>query len=344
MNRLGVDKARELVAMLAHGWDMVVPAILRDHAKDSRNFAFRLVRSKVEHGIATLTVDRPDAMNALNETVVAQLTRAFRAAEQDPDVRGIVIAGTGKAFIAGADIRFFVDNIERGDMERIVSFTRAGHDLLAMIDGCPKPVVARMHGLALGGGLELALACDRIVATPKAALAFPETGIGIYPGLGGTQRAPRRVGPGLAKWLIYTGQMLTAEEAKAIGLVDAVVPFEELDAAVVEAMRAGKADRPPLSGKHAALEAFFAAHPVEELLAGAPSAEEEPVAKASARVKQKAPIALRLAERLIDLSESTPLEDGLAEELRHLVEIFSTEDAKLGLSTVGKRAPSFAGR
>jgi len=344
MNRMGVEKARELVRMLAGGWGMVVPAILRDHANENRSFAFRLVRSKVESGIATLTVDRPDAMNALNETVVTQLTRQFRAAEEDPDVRGIVIAGTGKAFIAGADIRFFVDNIERGDMERIVSFTRAGHDLLHMIDACEKPVVARMHGLALGGGLELALACDRIVATPKAALAFPETGIGIYPGLGGTQRAPRRVGPGLAKWLIYTGQMLSAEEAKAIGLVDAVVPFEELDTAVVEAMRAGKADRPPLSGKHAALEAFFARHPVDELLEGAPPGEEEPIAKASARVKQKAPIALRLAERLIDLSESTPLEDGLAEELRHLVEIFSTEDAKLGLSTVGKRAPSFAGR
>jgi enoyl-CoA hydratase/3-hydroxyacyl-CoA dehydrogenase len=343
MNRIGVERARNLVAVLSQSWGMVVPAILRDHAKENRNFAFRLVRSKVENGVATLTVDRPDAMNALNETVVSQLTPALRAAIDDPEVRGIVIAGTGKAFIAGADIRFFVDNIERGDMERIVSFTRAGHDLLRMIDQCPKPVVARMHGLALGGGLELALACDRIVATPKAALAFPETGIGIYPGLGGTQRAPRRVGPGLAKWLIYTGQMLSAEEARAIGLVDAVVPFEELDDAVVEAMRAGKAERPALSAKHAALEAFFAGHPVDELLAGA-SAEEEPVAKASARVKQKAPIALRLAERLIDLSASTPLEDGLAEELRHLVEIFSTEDAKLGLSTIGKRAPVFAGR
>jgi enoyl-CoA hydratase/3-hydroxyacyl-CoA dehydrogenase len=343
MNRMGVSRAASLVATLARRWGMVVPAILSDHAKEDRKFAFRLVRTRVEQGIATLTVDRPDAMNALNETVVSQLADAFRAAAADPDVRGIVIAGTGKAFIAGADIRFFVDNIERGDLDRIVTFTRAGHDLLRMIDRCEKPVVARMHGLALGGGLELALACDRIVATPKAALAFPETGIGIYPGLGGTQRAPRRVGAGLAKWLIYTGQMLPAEEAGAIGLVDAVVPFEELDAAVVDAMRAGKAERPPLSPKHAALEAFFASHPVSELLTGVPS-EEEPVAKASARVKQKAPIALRLAERLIDLSAAAPLDEGLAEELSHLVEVFSSEDARAGLSSVGKRAPAFAGR
>jgi hypothetical protein len=152
MNRMGVQRAASLVQSLARSFGMVVPAILADHAKEGRNFAFRLVRTRVEHGIATLTVDRPDALNALNETVVSQLTEAFRSAAADPDVRGIVIAGTGKAFIAGADIRFFVDNPERGDMDRIVSFTRAGHELLGMIDRCEKPVVARIHGLALGGG------------------------------------------------------------------------------------------------------------------------------------------------------------------------------------------------
>ena len=347
MNRMGVRKAAALVETLATSWGMVVPAILADHAKDGRNFAFRLVRTQVHSGIATLTLDRPDAMNALNETVVSQLTAAFQAAAADPEVRGIVLAGTGKAFIAGADIRFFVDNIERGDLDRIGAFTRAGHDLLGMIDRCEKPVVARMHGLALGGGLELALACDRIVATPKAAMAFPETGIGIYPGLGGTQRTPRRIGSGLAKWLIYTGQMLSAEEALAIGLVDAVVPFEDLDAAVVEAMRSASASASPeqLLPKHAALAAFFERHSVSDLLTGHVDAvEDHPIAKAAERVKQKAPIALKRAEHLIEMSESASLEEGLAEELQHLVEVFGSEDARVGLASVGKRAPTFAGR
>jgi enoyl-CoA hydratase/3-hydroxyacyl-CoA dehydrogenase len=347
MNRVGVARAAALVETLATRWGMVVPAILGAHAREGRNFAFRLVRSETRDGIATLTIDRPDAMNALNETVVAQLTSAFRRASADPEVRGIVIAGTGKAFIAGADIRFFVDNIEKRDFERIVAFTRAGHELLDAIDRCEKPVIARLHGLALGGGLELALACDRIVATPKASLAFPETGIGIYPGLGGTQRTPRRTGPGLAKWLVYTGQTIPADEAKAIGLVDAVVPFEELDAAVVEAMRStpGPALRPPPSARHAALAAFFERHRVEDIRAGrADAGGDETVAKAARRVSQKAPVALRLAEELLDLAGRGTLEEGLAAELSHLVEIFSTRDAQEGLSSLGKRAPEFAGR
>ena len=135
-------------------------------------------------------------MNALNEAVVAQLQEAFHAAAGRSAVKGIVIAGSGKAFVAGADIRFFVRNIEAGTIDAIARVHEAGQALLREIETCPKPVIARLHGLALGGGVELALACHAIVATPKASLAFPETGIGIYPGLGGTQRTPRRVGTG----------------------------------------------------------------------------------------------------------------------------------------------------
>ena len=157
-------------------------------------------------------------MNALNETVVAQLGEAFRRAAADPATSGIVIAGAGRSFVAGADIRFFIQNIESGDLDRIVRFTEQCQALLLEIQNCPKPVVARVHGLALGGGVELALACDYIVAAPGASLGFPETGIGIYPGLGGTQRTTRRIGPGLAKWLVLTGSIIPAEEAAAIGL------------------------------------------------------------------------------------------------------------------------------
>src|SRR5205807_9943474 len=113
-------------------------------------------------------------------------------------------------------------NIESGDVARVEKLTGDLQALLLTIENCPKPVVARVHGLALGGGVELALACDYIVATPTATLGFPETGIGIFPGLGGTQRTARRIGPGLTKWLVFTGQIITAAEALAIGLIDAV--------------------------------------------------------------------------------------------------------------------------
>jgi len=203
----------------------------------------------------------PDALNALNETVVEQLRSAFDEAEGRRDVRGIVIAGSGKAFLAGADVRFFVKNIEAGSLDRILEFSTAARDLLYRFQTSVKPVIARVHGLTLGGGLELALACHRIIATPRATFAFPETGIGIYPGLGGTQRTTRRVGTALAKWLVLTGQTLAATEAEAIGLIDQVVPHEQLDREVAAAIDAGIVGAPaarsvPTAYQHVA--EFFA--------------------------------------------------------------------------------------
>jgi enoyl-CoA hydratase/3-hydroxyacyl-CoA dehydrogenase len=346
INRFGIMAAGDLVGQFGGSWGVAVPGLLSLQWRSRQPFAFQLVRSEIDDGIATLTVNRPDAMNALNETVVGQLHAAFQAAAADPAVRGIVIAGAGKAFIAGADIRFFVRNLESGDLKRIVDFTRAGHALLHDIDTCAKPVVARLHGLALGGGLELACACDILIATPRASFAFPETGIGIYPGLGGTQRPTRRIGVGLTRWLVMSGHTLSAEEAAAIGFVDAVVPHEELDAACRAAIGRGKthAARAALSSKHRALESFFAGNDAETLRLGkADTGGDEALGKAMKRVSFKAPIALRLAGKLIESGAALPLEEGLALELAHLEEIFSTKDAYEGLSTLGKKSPVFQG-
>jgi enoyl-CoA hydratase/3-hydroxyacyl-CoA dehydrogenase len=347
INRFGIKAAGDLVGQFGGGWDIPVPGDLSLQWRANTPFAFSLVKSEIKDGIATLTVNRPDAMNALNEAVVAQLHDAFKTAAANAKVKGIVIAGSGKAFIAGADIRFFVRNIESGDLQRIVDFTKAGHALLHDIDNCAKPVVARLHGLALGGGLELAQACDVLIATPRASFAFPETGIGIYPGLGGTQRPTRRIGVGLTRWLVFTGQTLGADEALAVGFIDKIVPHEELDAACRAAIAEGikpKA-RPALSAKHKALEAFFEGNDAETLRQGkADTLGDEGLAKAMKRVGFKAPIALRLAGKLIESGAKVTLDEGLEMELSHLVEIFSTKDAFEGLSTLGKKAPVFEGR
>jgi enoyl-CoA hydratase/3-hydroxyacyl-CoA dehydrogenase len=347
INRFGIKAAGDLVGQFGGGWDIPVPGDLSLQWRANTPFAFTFVKSETRDGVATLTVNRPDAMNALNETVVAQLHAAFKSAAADPKVKGIVIAGAGKAFIAGADIRFFVRNIESGDLQRIVDFTEAGHALLHDIDSCAKPVVARLHGLALGGGLELALACDVLIAAPRASFAFPETGIGIYPGLGGTQRPTRRIGVGLTRWLVFTGQTLSADEAAAIGFIDKVVPHDELDAACRSAIAEGIKPRTrlELDAKHRSLEAFFAENDAETLRLGKADARgDEVLAKAMKRVSFKAPIALRLAGKLIESGAPLALEDGLAMELGHLKEIFGTKDAYEGLSTLGKKAPAFEGR
>jgi enoyl-CoA hydratase/3-hydroxyacyl-CoA dehydrogenase len=346
MNQAGIEKARALAAEYAGRWNVPLPSLLEDQAKIGQPFQFTLVRTELANGIATLTINRPDALNALNEDVLAQLEEAFRRAAADRAIRGIVLGGSGKAFVAGADIRFFVRNIEAGRVDRIAEFTGRAQALLRAIETCPKPVVARVHGLALGGGVELALACHSIVATPKASFAFPETGIGIYPGLGGTQRTTRRIGKGLTKWLVLTGQTVGAAEAQTIGLIDAVESYERLDAAIANIIAAGHVERRrgETPSGHLALERFFEATEVDGMRDGITNTVGDPqLDRAVKRIGTKAPLAVRLASDLIDRGANLPLDEALRLEMAHLEEIFATKDAYEGLSSLGKRPPVFVG-
>jgi enoyl-CoA hydratase len=175
--------------------------------------------------VATVTIQRPDKLNALNARVVAELTEAFAglAASADP-VRCAILTGAGKAFVAGADIAEMA-SLSTVEAKR---FADAGHALGALLEALPFPVIAAVNGFALGGGCELALACDFIYAAAGAKLGQPEVKLGIIPGFGGTQRLLRRVGAARARELIYTGDQITAEQALAIGLVNAVYPGAEL--------------------------------------------------------------------------------------------------------------------
>jgi enoyl-CoA hydratase len=174
--------------------------------------------------VATVTIRRPDKLNALNPRVVAELTSAFRSLAAEGDVRAAILTGAGKAFVAGADIA------EMAAMTTVEAkrFADAGHALGALIEALPFPVIAAVNGFALGGGCELALACDFIHAADVAKLGQPEVNLGVIPGFGGTQRLARRVGIARARELVYTGDMLTAEQALAAGLVNAVHPAAEL--------------------------------------------------------------------------------------------------------------------
>ncbi|MCC6558025.1 MAG: enoyl-CoA hydratase/isomerase family protein [Polyangiaceae bacterium] len=178
--------------------------------------------------VAIVTIQRPDKLNALNAAVIAELTRAFHelthGASPGEEVRAAVLTGAGKAFVAGADIAA-MSAMTTVEAKR---FADAGHRLCADIEAAPFPVIAAVNGFALGGGCELALACDFIYAADVAKLGQPEVNLGVTPGFGGTQRLLRRVGAARARELIYTGDMITAEQALAMGLVNAVFPAAEL--------------------------------------------------------------------------------------------------------------------
>jgi enoyl-CoA hydratase/3-hydroxyacyl-CoA dehydrogenase len=208
MNALGVPRAAELARAIQQTYGLSAPKLLEEQARKGEPFPIQVVKTRKADGLGQVILYRPDAMNALDEETMGQLEAAIRELSQDPEVQGIVLKGAGKAFVAGADVKFFVEAMDAGDYERIRAFTERGHRILEAIDQCPKPVIAQLDGVALGGGFELALAADYIVATEKGAMGFPETGIGIYPGLGGTQRTSRRIGVGLTRFLVLTGQIL----------------------------------------------------------------------------------------------------------------------------------------
>lgn len=187
-----------------------------------------------EDGIAVVTINQEDTLNALSATVVGELNKAFRQARSDAAVKGVVLTGAGtKSFVAGADIQQFPD-LDALEGHR---FALRGQAVFNRIEEMPKPVVAAVNGFALGGGCELAMACHLRIASKNASFGQPEVNLGIIPGYGGTQRLPRLVGHGIAMELVLTGARISAERAYEIGLVNKVVPQEELLDAAKEMIR-----------------------------------------------------------------------------------------------------------
>jgi enoyl-CoA hydratase/3-hydroxyacyl-CoA dehydrogenase len=349
MNKIGIGKTHEVVQAIGRTYpDFKMPAILEKQHRLGKPFEFNFVDLEVKNGIAYVTLNRPEAMNALNETVVAQLDRRFAEAEANAGVKAIVFQGAGKAFVAGADIRYFVEKIKAGRIPDIVAFTRKGHELLLRIEESKKLTIALLDGLSLGGGSELALACQAIVATPAGSMAFPETGIGIFPGLGGMLRMARHVGPALAKYFAFTGAFISAADALALGIVTKLVESAGVDAAIQSLAVAGKPDKfrtRDIPEKFKAFAALFGPGSVATTLSGKipAGANAELAGKVVKTLGYKAPLALRIADEIVDQQAPLPMRAAVEIELGRLQDIFSTADALEGLSSAGRRRPEFKG-
>jgi enoyl-CoA hydratase len=248
-----------------------------------------------EDAVALVTIDRPEALNALDVATLTDLRDCLLELGDDGDVRVVILTGSGeKAFVAGADIKY----MSGLDVEQASEWGALGHEVGRLLETMPKPTIAAINGFALGGGCELALACDIRYASTNAKLGQPEVNLGIIPGWGGTQRLARVCGLGVAKELIFTGRTVDAEEALRIGLVNGV--------------------RDPVLE-----QAREAAH----LLAS------------------KSPIALRVMKELANRALGGTHADNLAAEAEAFGEIFSSADAKEGMTAfVEKREPRFTGR
>ncbi|OEU60713.1 MAG: enoyl-CoA hydratase [Desulfobacterales bacterium PC51MH44] len=186
---------------------------------------------QVEEGIATITFNRPKTLNALNADLLKEFSHALNEIAANEDVRVLIITGAGdKSFVAGADIT----ELAAFNALQAKRFAETGHILMSTLQELPIPVIAAVNGFALGGGSEIALACDFIYASENAMFGLPEISLGIIPGFGGTQRLPRLIGKNLAKEMIFTGKMIPAAEANTIGMVNKVCSQEQLMGEVIK--------------------------------------------------------------------------------------------------------------
>ena len=194
------------------------------------NYSF-LVEERLDAGVCILKISRREALNALNTEVLREMKSALTAHAEDPKTRVVVLTGDGeKSFIAGADIA----EMKAKSMEEGVQFAQLGHEVTKLLELMPKPTIAAVNGFALGGGTEMAIACDFILASDKAVFGQPEVGLGIIPGFGATLRLSKFVGLPRAKELIFSGRKIKADEALRIGLVNQVFPAEDFMTKVIE--------------------------------------------------------------------------------------------------------------
>ena len=207
---------------------------------------YKTIRYEKKDNIALVTIDRPEALNALNSTVIAELEQVVTELENDGTVRAMILTGEGRSFVAGADI----GEQYPLDLDGGRRWAQRGSALFRRMERLEFPTIAAVNGFALGGGCELAMSCDIILASEKAKFGQPEVGLGITPGFSGTQRLPRRVGVAKAKELIFSGRMVKADEAERIGLVNAVYAPEALLDGAMEMARSF-AKNAPIAVKYA---------------------------------------------------------------------------------------------
>ena len=354
MNEIGIGESKKIVRdfSLMAGKGLEMPQLLEDR---NENFEFQLVEVKMQGSIARIQINRPEVMNALNEKVVGQLKNVMENLNENEDVTTIVFEGAGKAFIAGADVKYFVEKLKEDSFEDILKFTEAGHDLLNTIEKSTKTTIALTTGITYGGGLEFALACDYRIGTKKTELRFPETGIGIYPGLGGTQRTPRIVGVEIARWAILGGNKISGDLAYKLGFIDEYVLETDIESKVlklagVETSETKFRGQPhEMTDNIEMLMRFYSDNALSQILSGHTpvgfDAEDEFVIRQFKNLSRAAPIAILMANQLINESLKTNLDAGLQLELDRLCNIFATDDALEGLSAlIESRRPTYQNR
>ena len=343
-NKIGIKKAIRMAKSYSELAEFKLPLWMEEKEE---LFKFNYIDIDINGKIAKIKLNRPEAMNALNESLVEQLGSALDLLNSRDDIDTIVLEGAGKAFVAGADVKFFVDKINQDNIKEIYDFTAYGHEVLNKLEKSEKTTIALTTGLALGGGLELALSCDYRIGTRRSQFRFPETSIGIFPGLGGTQRTPRICGIEAARYAILAGNFLDSETASALGIITHLVESSDIPNIITEISSEGKPENKypaePKDKNHpVSLFAmkFYKNENMSKIMSGKiPDNFEEDNKKVVRQMKSlsfTAPIALEIANQLLNdaISTGDDLDRGLNLELAQLNTIFESKDALEGLSAL----------
>lgn len=355
-NKIGINTAYEISKEYCELANLKIPNLLKTQKESSKPFDFSYVDVIISKDIATVRLNRPEAMNALNVDLVNELGQKIDDLNDRDDINAIILEGAGKAFVAGADVKFFVDKIKQNSFKEIYDFTAYGHEVLSKLENSSKVTIALTTGLTLGGGLELALACDYRIGTNKTQMRFPETNIGIYPGLGGTQRTVKICGVEVARYAVLAGNFLNAETANAFGLITHLVDQNYITKTINEIVVGGK---PNNKFRHQPIDfenknvvfakKFYSDDNIKLILDGnqpkdIQGIDENMMLRQMKSISYTAPIALEIAADLLEIANSKDisLSDGLSQELSNLERIFSTNDALEGLSSlIEGRRPSY---
>jgi len=355
-NKIGINRAFEMSKEYCKLANLDIPNMLKTQKESDKSFDFSYVDVIISKDVATVRLNRPEAMNALNVDLVNELGQKIDDLNDRNDIKAIVLEGSGKAFVAGADVKFFVDKIKEDSFQEIYDFTAYGHEVLSKLENSSKITIALATGLTLGGGLELALACDYRIGTNKTQMRFPETNIGIYPGLGGTQRTVKICGVEAARYAVLAGNFLNAETAHAFGLITHLVDQNYVAKTISDIITGGK---PKNKFRHEPIDnanknvifakKYYSDDNIKQILDGSKpnniqGLDENMILRQMKSISYTAPIALEIAADLLEIanSENISLTDGLSQELSNLERIFSTKDAYEGLSSlIEGRRPSY---